>query len=814
MQKRIPLAISLFLVLLIAVPAQANPWTTSGGTPERAGLVTEALGFLDIEKRIELPFGQSASQPIQVGDRIYHLAGEGLWELSLKAGDHDWEATFRRVVKSNLHPDTHQVKVSSSTPTYSPESGWIYWGTAHGFVWGYHPATGRVAKKLLDIGCSIVSSPLVMRLDGQDVVIVGQKPVDGVCDQPGKIFAIWGWDRPEEPEKTETITKGWATPSPVPDTTDPTMFIAGADGVDCESGNGLAAKYQVKKQQGGAYSLIQRPWGPTNPCLPSGVAGSFATSHGAAFWLDTAGRLYARRLSDGKPLPGWQSESINLPAAIGGTDARAFTNTKPALHVTGAGPDGTLQGTAVVTLRNYTGPGGLTGSDRLRGCPDGSRFAGAGGYECPGAPGALAAVDLATGQVTPYHQPTQAQFDVWRAANTDPLILTGPDTLLFGDATGTVWGRPLTPGPGDTAAAITHGFQEQLSLLHPGEEPMRGSESWSQVSGAGVDPVVISGPAGTHWLLMGVNTMPPPGEEAKAWQHGRLTLIPFGPTFNLKWADALTTQPAAPWAPGVEVTVSGTVTLEETSQTLAQLRPAGVRVTWFLIPEGWTGVSGQVFRLGSSEPLPPTMQAGQSVAVQQRFQVTERHPEKGRIIGVIDAETLALDATRLPGRDAAALLGPARPANWPMPAVAERAGAGQADNFGSAPFAQQSAIDLAVQNLRYLAQCVNGGGEGTVTWGVYNLSRQTVRNVPVVLRSNGKSIWNTVVPELKPGQFERLSVDLTMRCEAEYRTEVEVNPDRSIDERGQYANNSLEQTIWVAAEDEHSGGDRPVLTQP
>jgi hypothetical protein len=187
---------------------------------------------------------------------------------------------------------------------------------------------------------------------------------------------------------------------------------------------------------------------------------------------------------------------------------------------------------------------------------------------------------------------------------------------------------------------------------------------------------------------------------------------------------------------------------------------------------------------------------------------------KGRIIGVIDLETLALDSTRAPDRNAAALLVPARPANWPMPAVAERSGAGLADNFVAAPFEQQppSIWRCSICAIRRSAWPV--AARARYTWGVRNLSGQTVRNVPVVLRTGGKTIWTEVLAELKPSQYERLSVDLTIHCSAEYLTEVEVNPDRTIDERRQYANNSLKQQVWVGDGEESGNGDRPVRVNP
>ncbi|HEY3366065.1 MAG TPA: hypothetical protein VGK74_13490, partial [Symbiobacteriaceae bacterium] len=377
----------LLLVLASAVPAQAADWLTRGGSTERANIVAEPSGRLDGDRTHwwEGDLGQSATQPVLVGNQLFHLAGTGLYQLT-------WDSlgaaapNYRIAVPSNFNlakPSGDVVLVSHSTPTYSPVARRLYYGTAYGWLWGIEAdRPTRYRTQRLSEGCQIVSSPLVVRLDNRDLVVVGMKPVgDGCTLGGGKIYLVWGLDGVGAQGKAEHDIGGWATPSAVPGAT-PGEIIVGADGTGCAEGNGKVQKLQITPtgDPTSPYALLDQSWGGHKNCVPNGVADGFAEAGGYVYWVDTSGWLWARAIGDGSKHKDWPAEHLDLAALLGG--GSAFTNTVPALDLAG--------GMLYVTLRNYVAPGEALD---LRGCPAG------GTPPCPGAPGAIAAIHLADGSL-------------------------------------------------------------------------------------------------------------------------------------------------------------------------------------------------------------------------------------------------------------------------------------------------------------------------------------------------------------------------------------------------------------------------------
>ncbi|HEY3368874.1 MAG TPA: hypothetical protein VGK74_27775, partial [Symbiobacteriaceae bacterium] len=478
-RSRITFTALLLMVLASAVPARAADWLTRGGSVERANIVAEPSGQLDSDRTHwwEGNVGQSATQPVMVGNQLFHLAGLGLYRLTW-ASPGAVAPNYQVTMTANINltkPSSGEVLVSHSTPTYTPTSRRLYFGTAYGWVWSVNaeqPTQYRTQR--LAAGCQIVSSPLVVRMDNRDLVVVGMKPVgDGCTLDAGKIYLVWGLDGIGAQGMAEYDIGGWATPSAVPGATSDEIIV-GSDGTGCVDGNGKVHKLKITPTGDlvNPYTLIKSSWGSNQICVPNGVADGFAEAGGYVYWVDTQGWLWARAIGDGSKHKDWPAEHLDLAALLGG--GAAFTNTVPALDLAG--------GMLYVTLRNYVASGE---SLDLRGCPTG------GTPPCPGAPGAIAAINLADGSLAWKKRldPTPT-FGTWAAANTNPLILKTAGAVVFSDVHGDVHsfalhdGQPLDVVP-DTGGAFT--------LLHTGEIPNQAANNYSQESGAGTEPIVASG---------------------------------------------------------------------------------------------------------------------------------------------------------------------------------------------------------------------------------------------------------------------------------------------------------------------------------
>src|SRR5690606_12389749 len=120
-------------------------WITKGGSPQRMSVVSEPQGLIELTPYWETePLGESAAQPAVVDGVVYHLAGDYLWMLNLDE-IHPPGAEPTPILESvsglpvafNRAPDGPFIAPQSS-PTYSPESGLLYFGTGYGWLWAYH----------------------------------------------------------------------------------------------------------------------------------------------------------------------------------------------------------------------------------------------------------------------------------------------------------------------------------------------------------------------------------------------------------------------------------------------------------------------------------------------------------------------------------------------------------------------------------------------------------------------------------------------------------------------------------------------------
>ena len=601
----------------------AGDWITKGGSPQRTSAVSDPTGLVEFTTYWETePLGASAAQPVVIDNVVFHSAGAFLWRIELDdqrkpigelAPVHDG-ATRTQV---RVHqPSGGQVIPPQSSPTYSPETEVLYFGTGYGWLWAYHTREGWFRRAELDLGCPIVGSPLVIHDQGRDIVVVADRPnyedeknrSDGrpLCPRDfGKVWVVQELDRPGRSVRRQAYeaptTKqdeggfgGFITPSAVmalPHGENPS-FVIGTDGFE----GGRAIRLALDRAND------YRPYRVWTVDGSAGFAGNFTSDGNNAYWVDTSGRLWGAGLSKGREPANWPSYSINLPALIGAR--AAFTNTEPAVEVR-QGPDGP-ETHLYITLRNYTDTGadlrsGRTGND-----------------------GAVVAVGP-DGQVKWFRKfgPADRLNGEKASMNTAPLALVGRGALLFGDVNGYLYTYSLDTGNaagGDPRPALIRPTDKaptnRFLLLHDGERPADGPFNFSQFAGVGIDPVFVDG-----LLITGYNFY---------WNgepSGRLVAYRVGEAYDLRWLDS--PEPVV-LVPGAPVSVQARVQLELTSRTLGELCEA-VAVQWFL-----TDQNGRLVRSLGETPLPPSLAPQQPHTVTVTVSAVEGDPEEGEIVGVID----------------------------------------------------------------------------------------------------------------------------------------------------------------------------------
>lgn len=824
----------LALILLVSLLAQTasalapDNWWTKGGDSGRSGIYNGGLGSFHPEpwwEGADLQLGRSATQPIIVNGWAYHLAGKYLWRVRLDAPKDEPEAEPLGVV--NVNPDDHnkaEVEISGSTPTYSPESGMVYFGTHWGRLWRFDTNEPDLKKALkpYDLhGCAIVSSPLVLRVDGRDVVVVGDKPTGKRCNKSaGSVHVVWDLDKPNTQPKHSSMTLGgWVTPSPVsaglgkdgmPE------FIVGADGLSCndggKSGNGIARKLAVQRAGAGGYHLVQRQWG-ASPCTDQGVAGTFAAAGGFAYWIDTWGGLYGKRLDTGQLHDQWTTARIDLPRLAGGPNAVGFTNTEPAIDAEG--------GALYATLRNYVLYGEIDPTTKgqlyLRGCKS-MRYPVEGCTE-PGGPGALLSLNLADASLRWIARaPTGETDKLHHAINTSPLIIKRRGLVLFGDVNGIVHSYALDPGPLGRAVKTTFMVDEQCrgvntrQLLLPGESSARGGATWSQVSGVGTDPMVsaFTGPTGQteSMLLIGVNFATPETTPSNQWQHGRLAAYRAGPVteFNLAWTGHAL-KPGRQIRQGEPATIDGTITLDQTDRRLDELRKQGVPITWMLMDADYTqllqvklGLTPAGARLlGTAGHLPADMQAGDLAPSSFTFQLGPDDPEEGLLVGIIDPAHASFNAPAF-WQLLARLLFQLSGRNPNCLETEHLLETSFADNFLMVPYQKLKPLDLEVVRLTLPAQAAcDAGATFEAEWLLRNHSNEKVtvrRTARVTTAKSGSLTPRQGQLQLPPGDTaERVSVTVA-GCDDTATLTVELNGDRSLTET-RYDNNQLTRSTRI-----------------
>ena len=617
----------VIVALLIAMPgskAVAGDWITKGGSPQRMSVATDPIGLVELSVYWQTQaLGESAAQPVVVDGVLYHVAGAHLWKLNLKEVDGPKVVASAVTDEAVGEPfDFHRspggrVIPPQSSPTYSPATGILYFGTGYGWVWAYHTVEDWFRPVELELGCPVVGSPVVIHDRGRDIVVVADRPNypqerNQQDDRPlcpreehGKVWVVQGLDDPngglrlhayEAPttKQHEGGFGGFITPSAVlapPHGDDPSIII-GADGFE----GGRAIQLALDR------SSDYRPYPVWTVDGPAGFAGNFTSDGVNAYWLDTSGRLWGAGLAKGREPTGWPGYSINLPALIGAK--AAFTNTEPAVEIR-QGPNGP-ETHLYVTLRNYSDTGadlrsGRTGND-----------------------GAVVAVGP-DGQVKWFRKfgPEERHGDLKASMNTAPLALTGRGALVVGDVNGYIYTYSLDTGNqagGDPRPALIrpegNAPTNRFRLLQDEEQPGDGPFNFSQFAGVGIDPLFVDG-----LLITGYNFKQGEGNS------GRLVAYRAGEAYDLRWLDR--PEPVV-LTPGVPQSLQARVQLELTSRSLGQLCQP-VSVQWFL-----TDSEGRLVRSLGETPLPGDLRPQQPHTVTATVTPVEGDPAEGQIVGVID----------------------------------------------------------------------------------------------------------------------------------------------------------------------------------
>jgi len=589
---------------------------------------TGAHGLIELVPYWETPsVGESATQPVVIDRVIYHLAGDYLWRVTLDGANRPIAEPERirdvakdDFIRFNRTPDGQFIAPQSS-PTYSPDTGVLYFGTGYGWLWAYHTIEGWARPAELSLGCPVVGSPLVIHDNGRDIVVVADRPnYPGEENRPegrplcprshGKVWVVQGLDQLNgsvHRQVYESVTNkqdvagfgGFITPSAVmaPFHGEDPSFVIGTDGFQ----GGRALRLALDR------SSNYRPYRVWTVDSTAGFAGNFTSDGTHAYWLDTRGRLWGANLHDGLEPAGWKGHMIDVPTLIGAK--AAFTNTEPAVEVrqTPDGPETHLY----VTLRNY--------SDTGAGLRDGPT----------GSDGAVVAIGP-SGELKWYRKfgPADRLDGRMASLNTAPLALVSRGALLFGDVNGFFYSYSLdngNPSGGSARAALIHPESrtpvDRLFLLKAGERPNVGLYNFSQVSGVGVDPAFAHG-----LLLVGVNF------ETDGGTSGRLVAFRTGASYDLRWLDA-----PAPLelTPGTPVSLEPRLQLEMTTRTLAALCPGLWTVRWFL-----TDADGQLVRPLGEVPLPGELGPQQPYPVPLTVTLAEGDRAEGWIVGVIDLPTV------------------------------------------------------------------------------------------------------------------------------------------------------------------------------
>lgn len=175
--KKIFLVLLAVLLCFASSPVIAKDWTEFGGSPQRLRCSNEDMGPPITLNWYDLNAGASMSQPLLVGDKIYHLGGSRLLIYDAK-----FTGTLNQPTNFPIKEIDNGGTPSHSDPTYA-NSG-VYYGTGANeqkiFSLAYYNE-GLQKPYLFPLSDEIVTAPLV--LDNDTTVI---------ATTDGKLYVVRG----------------------------------------------------------------------------------------------------------------------------------------------------------------------------------------------------------------------------------------------------------------------------------------------------------------------------------------------------------------------------------------------------------------------------------------------------------------------------------------------------------------------------------------------------------------------------------------------------------------------------------------------
>ena len=210
---------------------------------------------------------QSITQPVVIGDKIYHASARWLWELPLADGSNGREKRLFEI-------DTGETATTGSHPTYFDNV--IYVGSKNGYIYAYDLEKGakiRARKAAGEYG--VVSSPLVMRDSaGRINVVVGSSDGEAI-----NIFRNFHSSNEQDVQQIENKPGGNITASPSRVNEKVFVFATNYNGIKKP---GKIVFYDLDEGKA-VWTLAAR----------DGIPSSVAVTGTLAFAADKSGNLYA-----------------------------------------------------------------------------------------------------------------------------------------------------------------------------------------------------------------------------------------------------------------------------------------------------------------------------------------------------------------------------------------------------------------------------------------------------------------------------------------------------------------------------------------
>lgn len=803
--------VALLLSLGNGVDAAAwrsGDWWTRGGTDTRQNVTHEDLGPLEAFQEWAVELGPSTSQPLFIDGLIYHMAGNGLWEVDPGRLDADGTPAVRSLIQGiNTWPEAtpplnYRPSTSYLTAAQVVDDLILFFGTGSNRVCAYNVATGTARCRQLGGMEPVVSAPLVFtpEISGRvaDVVIMGDK-AGGLWVIQG--LATAGSAGEVKAHRYSVLSGAWVTPSPVPatDSSNPSRlaFIWAADGVASAEGNGLIARFRVVPADVSGDLRVETEWVRFIPGDGGGIADGLTADGDYVYVASKRGDLIRAHSERGV--------------------------------LTYIGPPGPMFANAMAAVGNEHVYFAVRNASSSR--PDRED------------PGQIIAVrkDQWTDEGVAWRSMLPAPV------NTSPLVWLDQELVLVGDTKGKLYAFDERTGA-PRSFARTRWMDSDLCLPVPtvdfvreDEDPFEADHAYQQLSGLATDPALSTGGTGTGLLLAGVNTkrtltgLDGSPEETVT---GRIAAYRAADTYNIRWlTDGRDITPAEPLAIGSPTSLRGDVT---------QIggRNRTTEIWWFYVSEDGT----RVRLLDIHENVDLT--DGKVVSSAVTYTPRAEDEGEGQIIGVANPgpvlfhsaavgdelrELLAEHALAAGMDDVARQLmrysldnagdvAASVLAQWTLSGdcrgeVAESElipGQGVTlallDNFLTIPVRIQGApLDLEV--VRVEAPVVHPyveNGQYTVRWLVRNHGDQslTVRRVVTARTDPASRTWTPRQGSFSyaPGDtWEEARVSIG-RGDRDYIVRVEVNPDRTIAE-STYENNAGTAITRLGAEPVSGAGD-------